>query len=165
MNAAPWMKLVGEREALGIQVKNNFCRCIPVLLFIVFFVGCSSAHRATNKNTSQLKASSIVEDTFDYDYYFLEGTKQKLLGNYNDAILLLNSALMINKFSAASYFQLSQIYFTTRNIAKALNYGRLAVRYDDTNSVYELNLARLYHDVCKIDSSLLLYKQISTVNP
>lgn len=159
------MKPVGERGALGIPVKNNFYRCIPVLFFIIFFVGCSSARRASNKNASQLKASSVVEDTFDYDYYFLEGTKQKLLGNYNDAILLFNSALMINKFSAASYFQLSQIYLTTRNIAKALNYGRLAVRYDGTNSVYELNLARIYREVGKIDSSLLLSKQINTVNP
>lgn len=108
---------------------------------------------------------SDEESSIAYNYAFTEATKQKLFGNYSQALALLFKCLSVNPESSAAYYQISEIYLKNDEQEKALDYCRLAVKLDPKNNWYRLDLATLYKMNNKIDSAILQYRYIVKKNP
>ncbi len=98
----------------------------------------------------------------DEEYYatFTEATKYALLGNYKNAVALFN--LCIKKFPdrSGSYYQLSNIYYSFKDIENAKKYGKKAVDLDDNNIWYLLHLSNIYHFDNNLDSIIYLYEKV-----
>ncbi|NJO92064.1 MAG: tetratricopeptide repeat protein [Chloroflexia bacterium] len=132
------------------------------LALLVIFSSCSLIGKVGNKKTSSLNSE---ESSVAYNYAFTEATKQKLFGNYSQALALLFKCIEVNPTSSATYYLISEIYLKNGQPEKALDYCRLAVRYDNENNWYRLDLATLYKMNNKIDSTIYQYKIIVKNNP
>ena len=79
---------------------------------LIIHYGCS---RKLTKGFNAERAI-IQYDTAKFDWYFAEGTKQKLLGNAGQALKFMEECLAINQESDAAYYQVAQIMLNNGNI-------------------------------------------------
>lgn len=130
---------------------------IKIFIVAIILVGCKA------KDIPKSDVSSANSEP-EYLATFTEATKYALLGNYKNAVGLYN--LCIKKFPQHSgpYFQLSNIYFSFKDIDKAKSYGRMAVELSDTNVWYLLHLANIYQYTSKIDSLIYLYEKVVRIS-
>lgn len=129
-------------------------------LILIFFSSCSLFHPFEKRKVKELDEEAISS----YNFAFAEATKQKLFGNYSQALSLLFKCIDINPNSAAVYYLISEIYLKTGNNEKALDYCRKAVYYEPSNNWYRLDLATLYKINNKKDSAIVQYKRIIKKN-
>jgi tetratricopeptide (TPR) repeat protein len=101
----------------------------------------------------------------EYNYNYTEGTKQKLLGNKNQAILCFIRCLELNPNSSGALFQLSEIYSGTGDIQKAIFFVKRAYQLDNKNQWYLLQLARLYQNTNRLDSTIYFYNKLIKLSP
>jgi tetratricopeptide (TPR) repeat protein len=135
-------------------------------LFILFITIFSYSSLYGSWRFNKLSNDTLeVSEQARYNYYFTEATKQKIFGNYNEAINLFFKCIKLNPGSAAVRYQLSDIYYITGEKKKALSYARVAYKLDKNNVWYLLNLARMYQFNDKIDSTIFIYKRIIKFYP
>lgn len=81
----------------------------------------------------------------DFERVFFDANKEKMLGNYDQAELLFSQALRIDPNSAATMYELANIYAFQGNKNQALFYSKKAAAADPKNVWYQL----LYADCLK----------------
>lgn len=122
----------------------------------------------TEKNTSRTE-TQIAElkgnDLKNYNYLLSEAIKQKVLGNFGQAIAYFKQCLDINPLSDAAMFELSSIYLFARDYPRALKFARKAAATDNDNLWYQLQLASLYSTMEINDSSILIYEDLVAKHP
>jgi len=131
---------------------------IYVIFIYVLLVSCS---------LSKIKRRKVYSDNnqIEYNYSFTEATKQKIFGNYSQAINLFNRCVKLNPQSGAVYFQLSDIYSIIGEKNNALKFARVAEKLDKKNIWYKVHLAQIYQMNDKIDSTIYVYHKILKINP
>jgi tetratricopeptide (TPR) repeat protein len=117
-------------------------------LLIVFLfpslVACSAKKQAVKDKDPSAAHVLTEKEQLDFAYLFYDAQKDKLLGNFSLSQTKLQQALRIDPRSAATHFELSQIYLQSGNIAAAESSGKLAIKFDDKNKWYKLSLADIY---------------------
>jgi len=97
-------------------------RILIVLMLVLLYL--------TSCGTAKISSSGVVGnegyDTASYDYLYIEGMKQKILGNAGEAIQYFEKALRINPNGSASYFQIAQVASQLGDQKSALKYGQKA---------------------------------------
>ena len=106
------------------------------------------------------KEDLSVSERIDYEYILTEATKQKLFGNFKQAITLYEKCIQVNKNSDIAYYQLGNIFLITGNYNDALPYARKAVNLNSENYWYKIQLAQLYLAKNYKDSAKIVYQQI-----
>lgn len=74
----------------------------------------------------------------DFEYVFFNGNKEKMLGNYDLAEVLFSQALKIDPNSAATMYELANIYAFQNNKNQALFYSKKAAEIDPRNVWYQM---------------------------
>ena len=133
-----------------------------LIAFLVFFSSCSVVKKIKNRKVTD---SNSEESSIAYNFAFTEATKQKLFGNYSQALTLLFKCAEVNPSSSATYYLISEIYLKNGQTEKALDYCRLAVKFNPKNNWYRIDLATLYKMSGKTDSSIVQYKYLVKKNP
>jgi tetratricopeptide (TPR) repeat protein len=129
---------------------------IAVALSILF--SCQPAKIVTEniKEKEELTASQRI----DYEYILTEATKQKVLGNLKQAISLYEKCIQVYKLSDIAYYQIANILLMTANYDQALTYARTAVKLNEDNYWYKIQLAQLYLVKNEKDSAKSIYEGI-----
>jgi len=129
------------------------------VIVLVLMIGYSCGFKKIGKVEKDYRFSN-QEQELEYYYAFTEATKQAMFNNYKDAINLYNKCLKYNPESAATHFQLSNIYMRMGEIDVAKDYARNAIKRDGSNIWYYLHLAAIYQMQGNIDSTIIMYEQI-----
>ncbi len=102
------------------------------------FVSCKSkksitdsANRTDNKELSE---KSKVE----FEHLFFDGTREKILGNYDQAEIRFLQALRLDPTNAATMYELGSIYTYQNKRSQALLYSKKAAFADPKNIWYQL---------------------------
>jgi tetratricopeptide (TPR) repeat protein len=129
---------------------------IVIAFAIAVLFGCKA------KQISSLSVSQGSEE--EYIATFTEATKYALLGDYKNAVGLFN--LCIKKFPdrAGPYYQLSNIYYSFKDIENSKKFGKRAVELNDENLWYLLHLSNIYHFEKNIDTIIILYEKIVSIS-
>jgi tetratricopeptide (TPR) repeat protein len=150
---------------LDIQVNNKqemvlikiYKLCL-LLTACCFIYGC---HAGKELAESKGKKEDLdVSQKIDYEYILTEATKQKLFGNFKQAITLYEKCIQVNKNSDIAYYQIGNIFLITGNYDNALTYARKATELNDENYWYKIQLAQLYLAKNYKDSAKVVYQQI-----
>jgi tetratricopeptide (TPR) repeat protein len=120
--------------------------------------GCNAGKKFTD--SSGRKEDLNVSQRIDYEYILTEATKQKLFGNFKQAITLYQKCIQVNRNSDIAYYELGNIFLVTGNYENALTYARKAVELNSGNYWYEIQLAQLYLAKNYKDSAKIVYEQI-----
>jgi tetratricopeptide (TPR) repeat protein len=137
------------------------------ILIICF---CSGLVLGFSACSSQKKAGSDKDDPrikqFNFNFYFLEANKQKILGNYNEALQNYQMALNVDPKQAAVCYEIAGLLNLGRDYAAALEYAKRAVELDKTdNEYYMLLLAYIYQNNNLNQESLKVYEQLLKSHP
>lgn len=134
---------------------NGIVLVLFLLLFSLFISSCKTTKKGTkisskqnetsksnrNSNGKQLSGKERVE----FEYLFFNSNREKILGNYDLAEVSLLQALRIDPNSAATMYELANIYAFKNNKKQALFYSKKAALIDPDNIWYQL----LYIDCLK----------------
>jgi len=126
-------------------------KCFSYLL-LAFAVGfsftaCKSNKGAASQNKTQIGGGKELsdKDRVDFEYFFFNANKEKILGNYDLAETLFSQALRIYPSSAATMYELANIYAFQNNKNQALFYSKRAADADPANIWYQ----QLYTEALK----------------
>jgi tetratricopeptide (TPR) repeat protein len=136
-----------------------------LFVFAVSFYGCKTAKTSVEVKTNGNKGGISEKEQLDFDYLFFEAQKDKILGNYAQALAKFNQALRIIPRNAATHYELSQLYLNSSNLELAEIHGQQAVKADPSNLWYKNTLATIYERLGKNLQLLKLMEEMAASDP
>lgn len=133
---------------------------IYILVIVLFAFGlhaCKSTI-STSKSTDNLEIK-------DNSSVFIDANREKLLGNYDEAVVLYKKALTLDPTDGASMFELARIYAKQKKLDQALYYAEGAATSDDDNVYYLLLYGRLLQANETYDQAAEVYKRVVVLKP
>ena len=141
----------------------NF-RKILLLLSLILSVAVCYSQKKDQK--SDKKASTEKTFDFNFSFYFLEGNKNKNLGDYDAAIRDYTRALAIDNTQPSAYYEIATILFASGDYQAAQTYAEKAVQYDKTNNIaYVDMLIYTYEYSNQLEKTIPLYRKLIAANP
>jgi tetratricopeptide (TPR) repeat protein len=139
---------------------------IYFLAIAVFFTGCKTAETGIKsaKKSDHEQSTSVVVPV-DNSEVFIEASKLKILGKYDDAGALFEKCLEINPSDDASMYELAQIMLIQNNNEKALLLIEKAAKIDPSNDYYLQLYASLLNSFERYDDAAKVYTRLIEVNP
>ena len=121
---------------------------------LVLFTACKGAEKSTSSAT---KGRSTAGSSIALMNNFMNGNKEKILGNYELAINYFNKCLKIDPQHAASLYELANIYEYQGKDVMALNHIKQAVEIDGENIWYARLLGLVYEKHGMFDEAATVY--------
>ena len=159
-----------------IQVQNNLKNFIAmnkiIYILIIPFTVIYSCKSITNtiekkekKDVNVIPVKLTEEQQRKFDYFFFEGITEKMKGNIQKSLMYYNECLKIDPTSAATMYEMANIYYNVKDIVKAQGLLERAVVINTKNIWYKLLLAQVYQQNRLTDSAIKIYKQLVNEYP
>jgi len=114
---------------------------------------------------AQVSAQQRFYDEITAREDYIKGLAAYELGDYDDALLLLNRAYVKIPGESALSFALSETYLKKADLVKAAMYAKEAVERDPSNKWYRLKLAEIYGLTGQNDATLKVLRELIDLNP
>lgn len=105
------------------------------------------------------------ERTVLLEKMFIEASREKMLGNTEEAIQLYWEVLQKDDTNAASHYELARLYQLQKNLSKALIHAARAVELEGDNIVYNDLYARLLEKEGDYRKAADLYAKLTNTYP
>ena len=113
-----------------------------ILLLLIFSAGCKSTQTSqSGKNSLSSKMSSAQKA--EVTTIFFNASKEKILGNPDNAASLYSEVIRKDPGNAASMYELANIYVDQKKYADALFFSKSAYLIDRRNSWYAMSYAEV----------------------
>ncbi|MBR5982466.1 MAG: tetratricopeptide repeat protein [Bacteroidales bacterium] len=137
-----------------------------ILLLLSLILSVLVCYPQKNARKSDKKASAEKPFDFNFSFYFLEGNKNKNLGDYDAAIRNYTRALTIDNTQPAAYYEIATILFASGDYQAAQTYAEKAVQYDKTNNIAYIDmLIYTYQYSNQNEKTIPLYRKLIASNP
>ncbi len=125
-------------------------------IILCFFL--SASQLFAQKQTELSEEKRLV-----FDRVFFKAMKEKMQGNYSDALLTFKEAAIINPENSNVYYQIAQLQLAQKSYGEALRYASVAVKLNDDNRWYKSLLAEAYKATKQYNKSasvnILIYEK------
>lgn len=147
------------------RYKNNR---LKIQIFKVFvLVLCAFALNSCGiiKKTDKSNEDPRIKD-FNFNYHFLEANKQKILGDFEQALQHYTAALKVDDTQSVVYYEIAGILNMAGDYQAAVEYAKKAVSLDNTdNEYYKLLLTFVYRNAGANDLAAEVYKDLIKTHP
>ncbi len=140
------------------MLKKNKIVCL-FILSVLIFSSCGILHKKAKQGNLSEKVQLEVTTSF------INGVREKILGNYEKAITYFLESLKNNPNHAASMYELSEIYFLQKKDKDALSYIEKAAKTDPENKWYLTSYAETLIANKDYKSASAVYKTLSEKFP
>ena len=130
------------------------------LLVLALLVGDAHAQRRNKK-----EKGPGYEDERKITELFFDASKQKMLGNYEEAAALYHQCIRIDPNNAASYYELANLLTTSQQVAEALPFALRALELDPDNEWYALFTAEIQLGLNDFRSAVRIYERLTKEHP
>ncbi|MCO6480997.1 MAG: tetratricopeptide repeat protein [Phaeodactylibacter sp.] len=107
----------------------------------------------------------VSEEDVNLQKLFIDANREKLLGNYDNAVALLKEILKKDPKNAAVAFELARSYEATEEDEKAVRAAKDAIEWDPGNTWYLKFLADLYQKLNRNEEAAEAYERIVELEP
>ena len=114
---------------------------------------------------SPLSQVLYTESEVNLEKIFIEANREKLLGNYENAITLYKEVLKSDKENHAALYELGRIYETTGEEDKAIKSVKSAIQQDPENIWYQKFLADIYQKTGQNLEAAEIYEDLAKEEP
>lgn len=132
-------------------------------LRLIFFVLIVSSSCFVSGLNAQIK--QISEDEVNTQKMFIDATKEKIMGQYENAAELFNEVLKRDKKNDAAAYELARIYEFQGKKDKALKSIKIAVEIDPENNWYQMFLANTYESQGQFKNAIKVYEGLKDKYP
>lgn len=136
-------------------------RLLAVLAVLLLVTSCGSQKAALKETAVPLTEAEERR----HDYYFLEATRQREMGNHADALALYEHCLKVNPRSAAVMYELAQYYIYLRQPERTLALLEKCVELQPDNFWYRHTLVAYYRSAKETDKAIPLCEEMSVQFP
>ena len=141
---------------------------IIICSYAVFSCKVAKTAIPSSKATIALDTTDIQlseDNRKEFEYLYIEGLKQKTLGNFDDAIKLFSRCLEIDSRSSATLYEMANIHVTKGDFQSSMFLLEKAVLNNPENQYYRLLLIRVYQQNKLFEKAALEYAALSTLVP
>ncbi|MGQ7870229.1 tetratricopeptide repeat protein [Sunxiuqinia sp. sy24] len=138
------------------------------LVLTLVFISCSTVQK-------QLVAEPVVEvdkedelsedQRNEFEYLFIEGLKQKKLGNVQNAVSIFSRCLEIDPNSSVAMYEMASIHYANKDLTSASLLLEKAISINADNKWYKLMLAEIYRQRQQFKEAAVLYTELSAKEP
>lgn len=116
---------------------------------------------ATEKKEATVEDNALSDnDKIEYEAAFIEGLKQKMVGNQQAAISLFSKCLQINPNASSAMFELAKIHSGNGDMTSASLLLEKAIKIDPENKWFKVLLAQIYEQGKQYKEAAALYQQL-----
>lgn len=137
-----------------------------IILPAIILSSCSGPKKAAASDNTQAvhkKLNQKQQDEFTATYF--EGSKEKVLGNYDKALAIFNQCLSIDPYNAAANYQMADILENFKQPDSALVYAKRAVQAEPTNKWYIDLYAECLQEKGKYKEMIDIYENLIAKYP
>jgi tetratricopeptide (TPR) repeat protein len=152
--------------------KHTMSRSIIFILIFLQFIFVSFSNSANaekvkkqTKTTTQKEGELTEQQKIEFEYYFIEGLKQKMMGNPDIAIQQFNRCYSIDSKSAAVLYELAKIHVIKGDFMSAQPLLNNAIVINPENKWYYLLLAQIYQNNKQYVEASKVYANLIKINP
>lgn len=139
---------------------------IILFLFATALTSCKTQQEAEKKTDFTKKENPLSpKQQQEFSGIYLDANRSKIIGNYDQAIILFKKALEIDPQSAAARYEIGRIYAENQNYPAALSYAQDAYQLEGDNVWYAQFLGQLYSETGNLNKSIEIYKEIVKKHP
>ena len=148
-------------------MKNRFIAYIAVISMLVSACGTAKKEvKSSVQDKTEVQESAISdEDKNEFEYTFIEGLKQKMIGNQQAAVTLFSKCLQINPSSSSAMFELAKIHSASGDQTSSSLLLEKAINLSPENKWYKILLAQIYQQGKQYKKAADLYQQLHTLDP
>lgn len=148
-------------------MKNRYLAYCAVISILA-----SSCAIAKKEVKTPVQAKPAVEESAisddqknEFEYTFIEGLKQRMIGNQQAAISLFSKCLQINPNSSSAMFELAKIHSGNGDMTSASLLLEKAIKIEPENKWYKVLLAQIYEQGKQFKEAAGLYQQLYQLDP
>lgn len=119
-----------------------------LIIFIAIISACTKSFYVPGTGN----INEVTTGNDEYNYYYAEGLRLKLLGEKAEAIKCFEKCVSIRPECDAAVFQIGQVLLLAGDPIKAKEYFKRAYALDKSNKWYPVLLMRLYEQLGNTDS-------------
>jgi len=148
-------------------MKNTYTAFLVIVILLGSSCGTTKKPVASSVQPKPEVETSTISDTDknEFEYTFIEGLKQKMIGNSQAAITLFSKCLEINPASSSAMFELAKIYSSNGDQTSSALLLEKAINIDQQNKWYKILLAQIYQQGKQYKKAADLYQQLYTIDP
>jgi tetratricopeptide (TPR) repeat protein len=148
------------------NIKNIFS--LSILLFVLLF-SCKAPQQAIVKAIpeEESKSLSLLSDDQkqQFQYLFIEGIKQRTIGNAEEAIKIFSRCLEIDPSSSTSLYEIANIHLARGDFQSAMLMLEKAVSMQPKNQYYQILLAKIYQQNKLFEKAAGTFAVLSELTP
>lgn len=114
---------------------------------------------------SWAQPGSTTESDVELEGVFIEANREKLLGNWDNAIAKFEEVLEKDKDNAAAAYEMARVYEAKKDLEKAEAFAKKAVEWEGENIWYQMYLADVYQKADKDSEAAAVYQVLTTLQP
>jgi len=142
---------------------------IYLVIVTLLVASCGTASKQTKspvpEKTSGKEINISEDDKNEFEYTFIEGLKQKMIGNQKAAISLFSKCLEINPNSSSAMFELAKIHSSNGDPTSSSLLLEKAIKLEPENKWYKLLLAQIYQQGKQYEKAADIYAELHAVDP
>lgn len=105
------------------------------------------------------------EQRQQFQYMFIEGIKQRTIGNVDEAIKIFSRCLETDPSSSAAMYEIANIHLVRGDFQSAMMMLERAVSLDPQNSYYQILLAKTYQQNKLYEKAAATFGVLATLTP
>ncbi|MFT5054943.1 MAG: tetratricopeptide (TPR) repeat protein, partial [Oceanospirillaceae bacterium] len=148
---------------LNIRIMKTKALLCLLTLMLVLAGADAEAQRKKKKNKGGKEKNE--KEQFELMTKFVDASKEKMLGNFEEAEALYNECIKIDSKNAASYYELANLKLMQKSNDEALVLANKALDIDPTNEWYTLFLADLHNVRYEYNLSEELFDRLIEAHP
>ncbi len=133
-------------------------RACHILVFVLLAISVSTVSAQRRKKKSKKPG---YEDNRKITELFFDASKQKMLGNYEEAAALYHDCIKIDSKSAASYYELANLFTMSKKLEEGLPFALRALELDPNNHWYALFVAEIHIGLNDFGSAVKIYERLA----
>ena len=146
-------------------LKRHLLNTIFIISLSVLATSCGIEKKLATSGNSEAKSTSKVsvlteQQQIEFEYLYIEGLKQKTVGNINIAQQNFIACLEIDPNSAAARYELANIYASKGDLNGALSLVNQAIEINPSNKWYKLFAAQVYQQSKDYQKASDIYKSL-----
>jgi len=132
-----------------------------LLIILVFILLTSSCGIFGHGEKTALSESQKLDNTSE----FIDGCKEKILGNYDKAVTHFLSCIKVDPCNAAALHELARIYYLQKKDDEAIAFVKKAVKIEPDNVWYQQLYADLLVTKKKYKDATAIYEMLARAHP
>jgi len=150
-----------------IKKTDIFWAILPLFLLISSCKLPQQTVKTVVPEEQESKSLSLLTDDQkqQFQYLFVEGIKQRTIGNGEEAIKIFSRCLEMDPYSSSSMYEIANIHLLKGDFQSAMMMLERAVSLNPNNSYYQVLLAKIYQQNKLYDKAADSFGVLSALTP